>query len=99
MLLPFKLVAGLFKGLFGLVFGLLAGSSAWSPAGSGCSVGLIVLFLVLVLLPLAPLLLLGGIVWLAPEGVQSSRPDCLSLLFASPASYGARRGGLPVTQV
>jgi hypothetical protein len=42
----------------GGLLGLVAG-------GIGLVAGLFVLFLVLVALPLAPLLLLGGIVWLA----------------------------------
>ena len=61
LLLPFKILGGLFKaflGLLGGLFGLVAG-------GVGLVFGLLVLLVVAVLLPLAPLLLLGGIVWLA----------------------------------
>jgi hypothetical protein len=65
VLLPLKLVAALFKGLFGLVFGLVGGLLGLVAGGIGLVAGLGVLFLVLVLLPLAPLLLLGGLVWLA----------------------------------
>jgi hypothetical protein len=60
-LLPFKILGGLFKaflGLLGGLFGLVAG-------GIGLVFGLLVLLVVFVLLPLAPLLLLGGVVWLA----------------------------------
>jgi hypothetical protein len=61
VLLPFKIVGGLFKGLLGLIgglFGVVAG-------GVGLLLGLLVMLVVFVLLPLAPLLLLGGVVWLA----------------------------------
>ena len=61
VLLPFKILGGLFKaflGLLGGLFGLVAG-------GIGLVFGLLVLLVVFVLLPLAPLLLVGGIVWLA----------------------------------
>jgi hypothetical protein len=61
VLLPFKILGGLFKGVLGLLgglFGLVVG-------GVGLGFGLIVLLVVFVLLPLAPLLLLGAIVWLA----------------------------------
>ena len=54
ILLPFKIVGGLLKGLFGLVAG-----------GVGLVFGLFALLFVFVLLPLAPLLLLGAVVWLA----------------------------------
>jgi hypothetical protein len=61
VLLPFKILGGLFKGLLGLIgglFGVVAG-------GVGLLFGLLVMLVVFVLLPLAPLLLLGGVVWLA----------------------------------
>jgi hypothetical protein len=61
LILPFRLVGALLHGVFGLftgLFGLVAG-------GVGLLVGLLVLLVVFVLLPLAPLILLGGIVWLA----------------------------------
>jgi hypothetical protein len=61
ILLPFKIVGGLLKGFLGILgglFGLAAG-------GIGLVFGLLGLLFVLVLLPLAPLLLLGGVVWLA----------------------------------
>jgi len=71
VLLPLKIVAGLFKGLLGLIgglFGLVAG-------GIGLVFGLLVLLVVFVLLPLAPLLLLGGIVWLALKAFSpAARP-------------------------
>jgi len=71
ILLPFKILGGLFKGLLGLLgglFGLVAG-------GIGLVFGLLVLLVVLVLLPLAPLLLLGGIVWLALKAFSpTARP-------------------------
>ena len=60
VLLPFKVLGAVAKGLFGLVaglFGLAAG-------GIGLVFGILVLLAVLVLLPLAPFLLLGGVVWL-----------------------------------
>jgi hypothetical protein len=60
LILPFRIVGAVLHGLFGLVaglFGLAAG-------GVGLLVGLLVLVAVFVLLPLAPLILLGGIVWL-----------------------------------
>jgi hypothetical protein len=64
VLLPFKIVGGLLKGLFGLVFGLLGGLFGLVAGGVGLVFGLGILLLVLVVLPLAPLLLLGGVVWL-----------------------------------
>lgn|SRR5574341_640431 len=65
VLLPLKLVAALFKGLFGLVFGLVGGVFGLLAGGIGLVASIGVLLLVFVLLPLAPLLLLGGLVWLA----------------------------------
>lgn len=77
MLLPFRIFGAVLHGVFGLVaglFGLAAG-------GIGLLIGLLVLLVVFVLLPLAPLLLLGGIVWLglkafspAPRPVQPRLP-------------------------
>ena len=72
VLLPFKILGGLFKGLrwalVGGLFGLVAG-------GIGLVFGLLVLLVVFVLLPLAPLLLLGGIVWLALKAFSpAARP-------------------------
>jgi hypothetical protein len=64
LFLPFKIVGGLLKGFFGLVFGLLGGLFGLLAGGVGLVFGLGVLLLVLVVLPLAPLLLLGGVVWL-----------------------------------
>jgi hypothetical protein len=58
VLLPFKLLGLIFKVAFGLV----------TAIG-----GLILGLLALVLLPLLPLLVLGGIVWLVVRG--ASRPD------------------------
>ena len=71
ILLPFKIVGGLLKGLLGLIgglFGLVAG-------GTGLVFGLLALLVVFVLLPLAPLLLLGAIVWLALKAFSpAARP-------------------------
>jgi hypothetical protein len=71
VLLPFKIVGGLLKGLLGVVgglFGLVAG-------GIGLVFGLLALLVVFVLLPLAPLFLLGGIVWLALKAFHpAARP-------------------------
>ena len=71
VLLPFKILGGLFKAFLGLIgglFGLVAG-------GIGLAFGLLVLLVVFVLLPLAPLLLLGGIVWLALKAFHpAARP-------------------------
>ncbi len=69
--LPFKIVGGLLKALVGVVgglFGLVAG-------GVGLVFGLLAMLFVFVLLPLAPLLLLGGIVWLALKAFSpAARP-------------------------
>jgi hypothetical protein len=71
VLLPFKIVGGLFKAVFGLIgglFGLAAG-------GIGLLFGLVVMIGVLVVLPLAPLLLLGAVVWLALKAASpAARP-------------------------
>jgi hypothetical protein len=71
VLLPFKILGGLFKaflGLLGGLFGLVAGVV-------GLVFGLLVLLVVFFLLPLAPLLLLGGIVWLALKALSpAARP-------------------------
>jgi hypothetical protein len=71
LLLPFRIVGALLHGIFGLLaglFGLVAG-------GVGLLVGLVVLLAVFVLLPLAPLILLGGIVWLALKAfTPAARP-------------------------
>jgi len=68
LLLPFRIVGALLHGFFGLfagLFGLVAG-------GVGL---LVVLLAVFVLLPLAPLILLGGIVWLALKAFSpAARP-------------------------
>jgi hypothetical protein len=65
VLLPFKILAGVLKGVFGLVFGLLGGLFGLVAGGVSLLGVLLVLFFVVVLLPLAPLLLLGALVWLA----------------------------------
>src|SRR5262249_8054098 len=65
VLLPFKIVGGLLKAAFGLVFGVLGGLFGLVAGGVGLVGGLLALFFVLLLLPLAPLLLLGALVWLA----------------------------------
>lgn len=65
VLLPFKIVAGLLKGVFGLVFGLLGGLFGLVAGGVSLLGVLLVVFFFVVLLPLAPLLLLGAVVWLA----------------------------------
>jgi hypothetical protein len=70
VLLPLKLLAALAKGALGLVFGLLGGLFGLAAGGVGLLVGLGVLLLVLVALPLAPLLLLGGVVWLALKAIR-----------------------------
>jgi len=71
ILLPFKIVGGLLKALVGVVgglFGLVAG-------GVGLVFGLLVMLFAFVLLPLAPLLLLGGVVWLALKAFRpAARP-------------------------
>jgi hypothetical protein len=61
MLLPFRVIGGVFHAFFGL----LAGLFGLAAGGIGLLFGLVAAVVVLVLLPLAPLLLLGGIVWLA----------------------------------
>ena len=72
VLLPFKIVGGIVKGAFGLVFGLLGGLFGLFAGGVGLLGGLLVLFLVLVVLPLAPLLLLGALVWVALRAISPS---------------------------
>jgi hypothetical protein len=75
VLLPFKIVGGIVKGLFGLVFGLLGGIFGLFAGGIGLLFGLGVLLLVVVVLPLAPLLLLGGVVWLVLKATNpAARP-------------------------
>jgi hypothetical protein len=61
LLLPLRIVGALVSGVLGLfagLFGLAAG-------GVGLLLGLLVLIAIFVLLPLAPLILLAGVVWLA----------------------------------
>ena len=71
ILLPFKIVGGLLKGLVGLVGGLFAVAAG----GIGLVFGLLALLVVFVLLPRAPLLLLGAIVWLALKAFSpAARP-------------------------
>jgi len=73
--LPFKIFAGLLKAVFGLAAGLLGGLFGLVAGGVGLVVGLGVLLLVLVVLPLAPLLLLGAVVWLALKALSpATRP-------------------------
>ena len=72
VLLPFKIVGGLLKGAFGLVFGLLGGLFGLVAGGVGLIGALLVVFFVVVLLPLAPLLLLGAVVWLALKAFSPS---------------------------
>jgi hypothetical protein len=71
ILLPFKILGGLLKGVVGLIgglFGLVAG-------GIGLAFGLLVLLVVFVLLPLAPLILLGAVVWVALKAFRpAARP-------------------------
>ena len=65
VLLPFKILGAVVKGVLGLAAGLVGGLFGLVAGGVGLVGGLLVLFFVLVLLPLAPLLLLGAVVWLA----------------------------------
>jgi hypothetical protein len=68
VLLPFKLMGVVFKVIFGafaLVAKLLFG-------GLGLLLGLLGLLVGLVLLPLLPVLLIGGLIWLI---VRASRPS------------------------
>jgi hypothetical protein len=68
ILLPFKIIGVLFKGLFGVLGGILGALGALVGlvfGGLGLLLGLLVMVGVCVILPLAPLLLLGLIVWLA----------------------------------
>jgi hypothetical protein len=67
ILLPFKIVGGLLKA----VFGLLGGLFGLAVGGVGLLLSLFVVVGVFLILPLAPLLLLGGIVWLA---LKAARP-------------------------
>ena len=77
VLLPLKLVAASSRASSGWCSAWSAGSLACWREGSASSGGLLVLFVVLVLLPLAPLLLLGGLVWLALKAFSPAarRPD------------------------
>jgi len=71
LLLPFRLVGAVLHGLFGLVAGLFG----IAAGGIGILVGLFVCLAVVVLLPLAPLILLGGVVWLALKALSpAARP-------------------------
>lgn len=65
--LPFKIVGGLFKVVFGVV-GAVLGAVLSVVGAVG---GLLFALLFLVLLPLAPLLLVGAVVWAL---VQLARP-------------------------
>jgi hypothetical protein len=60
-LLPFRVIGGFFKAILGLFSGVLG----LAAGAAGLLFGLVVAIAVFVLLPLTPLLLLGGIVWLA----------------------------------
>ncbi len=71
LFLPFRVVGALLHGLFGLFAGIVG----LAAGGVGLIVGLLVLLAVFVLLPLAPLILLGGIVWLALKAFSpAARP-------------------------
>jgi hypothetical protein len=71
VLLPFKILGGLIKGLVGLVGGLVG----LVAGGVGLVFGLLVMLVLFVILPLAPLLLLGGLVWLALKAFSpAARP-------------------------
>jgi hypothetical protein len=68
VLLPFKILGLLVKGigsLFGLAFGLVSGLF-------GLLLGLIGVVAAVLVLPLLPLIVLGGIVWLI---VRAARPQ------------------------
>ena len=67
LVVPFVLVGVALKVVFALVLLPLKLVAALFK-------GLFVLFLVLVLLPLAPLLLLGGLVWLALKAFSPAAP-------------------------
>ena len=68
--LPFRIFGALLKG----VFGLFAGVFGLAMGGAGLVIGLLVLVGVFVLLPLAPLLLIGAVVWLA---LKAFRPAAI----------------------
>jgi len=72
--LPFRIVLALLKGVFGLVAGLLGGVFGLAMGGAGLLIGLVALVGVFVLLPLAPLLLIGAVVWLA---LKAFRPAAI----------------------
>jgi hypothetical protein len=75
VLLPFKLLGLVFKVLFGVVG--VVGSVLMAVAGLVFGV-LVVAFLAL-LLPLLPLVLIAGVIWLA---VRASRPQAQSIRLA-----------------
>src|SRR5262245_2778890 len=60
VLLPFKILGALLKGIGKLAFGIF-----------GVLAGLLAVFAVLIALPLVPVLLVGGVVWLL---TRRSRP-------------------------
>ena len=68
ILLPFKVIAVLFKGFFGIVGGLLGAVGAAIGivfGGFGLLLGLLCAIVFGIFLPLMPLLLLGLVVWVA----------------------------------
>jgi hypothetical protein len=60
VLLPFKILGGVFKGIGKLAFGVF-----------GLLAGLLAVFVLLIALPLVPVVLVGGVVWLV---TRRSRP-------------------------
>ena len=66
VLLPFKILIGLLKGLGGIVGAL-----------SGVLMGLAGVVAAVVLVPLVPLLLLGGVIWLGVRAARSTRPQAI----------------------
>lgn len=68
VVLPFKLLGALFEGVFGLVGGVLGAFGALfglAVGGIGLFLGLLITVAAVVILPLAPLILLGLVVWVA----------------------------------
>jgi hypothetical protein len=74
ILLPLKLILGLVVIPFKILGALLKGVGSVLGLAFGLIVGVIALVVGVVLVPLVPLLILGGIVWLIVRGARAARP-------------------------
>lgn len=73
LVLPFKLVGlvfGILGGVLGVVFGLLGGVFRLLFSGVGLVAGILAFVLFVVLLPLLPIALAAGVLWLVARGTR-----------------------------